>query len=62
MKIKFDKDPLAVDQNSYLTKVVNICIVYDLDAWPRCYKYIVIFGVDTNLSSHIDHRKDNFLV
>ena len=32
---KFDKDPLAVKQNSYLTKVVNVYIVYDLDAWPR---------------------------
>ena len=35
MGIKFDKDPLTVKQNSYLTKVVNVYIVYDLDAWPR---------------------------
>ena len=33
--IKFDKDPLAVEQNNYLTKIVNVYIVYDLDAWPR---------------------------
>ena len=33
--IKFDKDPLAVDQNNYLAKIVNVCIVYDLDSWPR---------------------------
>ena len=33
MGIKLDKDPLAVEQNNYLTKIVNICIVYDLDAW-----------------------------
>ena len=32
---KFDKDPLAVEQNNYLTKIVNVYIVYDLDAWPR---------------------------
>ena len=32
---KLDKDPLAVEQNNYLAKVVNIYIVYDLDAWPR---------------------------
>ena len=32
MRIKFDKDPLAVEQNSYLTKIVNVYIVYDLDA------------------------------
>ena len=33
--ITFDKDPLAVEQNSYSTKIVNVYIVYDLDAWPR---------------------------
>ena len=33
--IKFNKDPLAVGQNNYLTKIVNIYIDYDLDAWPR---------------------------
>ena len=33
--IKFDKDLLTVGQNNYLTKIVNVCIVYDLDAWPR---------------------------
>ena len=33
--IKFDKDPLAVKQNNYLNKIVNVSIVYDLDAWPR---------------------------
>ena len=31
MRIKFDKDPSAVEQNNYLTKIVN---VYDLNAWP----------------------------
>ena len=35
MGIKFDKDPLAVEQNNYLTKIVNVYIVYDLYAWPR---------------------------
>ena len=35
MGIKFDKDPLAVEQNSYLSKLINVYIVYDLDAWPR---------------------------
>ena len=28
--IKFDKDALAVEQNNYLTKIVNVYIVYDL--------------------------------
>ena len=35
IEIKFDKDPLALEQNNYLTKIVNVCIVYDLDVWPR---------------------------
>ena len=33
--MKFDKDPLAVEQNNSLSKIVNVYIVYDLDAWPR---------------------------
>ena len=28
--IKFDKDPWAKEQNNYLTKIVNVYIVYDL--------------------------------
>ena len=35
MQIKFDKDPLAVEQNNYLTKIVNIYIVHDLDGWTK---------------------------
>ena len=30
--IKFDKDPLAVEQNNYFSKIVNVYILYDLDA------------------------------
>ena len=30
--IEFDKDPLTVEQNNYLTKIVNVYIVFDLDA------------------------------
>ena len=33
--IKFHKDPLAVEQNNYLTKIVNVYIVHDLQAWPK---------------------------
>ena len=32
---KLDKDPLAVAQNNYLTKIVNVCNVFDLDGWPK---------------------------
>ena len=35
MGIKFDKDPLVVEQNNYLTKTVIVDIAHDLDAWPR---------------------------
>ena len=35
MGIKFDKDPLATGKNNYLTKIVNVYIAYDLDAWLR---------------------------
>ena len=31
--LKFDKKPLAVVQNSYVTKIVNSYFVYDLDIW-----------------------------
>ena len=33
--IKLDQDPLAVEQTNYLRKIVNVYIVYHLDAWPR---------------------------
>ena len=33
--MQFDKDPLAVEQNNYLTKIVNVYIAYDLDSWRR---------------------------
>ena len=34
MAIKFDKGPLAVEQNNYLVIIANVYIAYDLDAWP----------------------------
>ena len=35
MRIKFDKGPLAVELNNYLTKIINVYIVYDLNDWPK---------------------------
>ena len=35
VRIKFDRDHLAVEQNNYGTKIVNAYIVYDLDDWAR---------------------------
>ena len=37
MGIKFDKDPLATEQSNYLTKILNVYIVYDLDACPKIF-------------------------
>ena len=35
MGIKFDTDPLAIEQSNYLTKIGNVCIVYDSVTWPK---------------------------
>ena len=35
MERKFDKEPLAMEQNNYFNKIVNVYIVYDLDSWER---------------------------
>ena len=35
MRIKIDRDPMAVEQNNSLSKIANVYIVYDLDAWVR---------------------------
>ena len=35
MGIEFDKYYLTVEQKNYLTKIVNVYIVYDLDGWPK---------------------------
>ena len=35
MGVKFDKDPLAVEQKNYVSKIANVYIVFDLDAWPK---------------------------
>ena len=34
-RIKFDKEPLAVERNSYVTKIRNTYTVYDLEACSR---------------------------
>ena len=33
--VKFDKVPSAVEQNNYVTKIVNTYIVYELNAWQK---------------------------
>ena len=60
MRIKLDKDPLAV-KNNYLSKIVNVYIAYDLDAWPRNptnnFKFKnCLFGA-TNIVKNSDKEK-----
>ena len=35
VRIKSYKDPLAVEQKNYVTKIVNIYIAYGSNAWPK---------------------------
>ena len=35
IETKFDRDVLVVERNNYSSKIVNVYIVYDLDAWSR---------------------------
>ena len=57
--IKFNNNPLAVEQNGYLTKIVNIYIFYDLDAWPNLRNFTLtncLFGA-TNIVKNGDKEK-----
>ena len=59
--IEFDKDLLAVEQNNYLTKIVNVYIVYELNAWSRNptnnFKFKnCLFGA-TNIVKNSDKEK-----
>ena len=56
--IKFDKHPLAVEQNNSFTKIANVYIVYDLATWPKiALKNFTLknglFGT-TNIVKHSD--------
>ena len=33
--MKFDKEPLPLEQNSYLTKILNVYVAYNLETQPR---------------------------
>ena len=35
MGIKFDRDPLALEQNNYVNKIKNAYHAYDADTWPK---------------------------
>ena len=60
--IKFDKDTLAVEQNNYLNKIVNVYIIYELYTWPKIptnnFKFKnCLFGA-TNIVKNCDKEKD----
>ena len=61
MGIKFDNDPLAEEQNNYLTKIVNLYIVYDLAAWSRNptnnLKLMICLFAATNVVKNSDKEK-----
>ena len=68
--IKLDKDPLAIEQNYYLAKIVNGYIIYDLDSasvgsWSFDNDFAgnaLISGADNSSSSHSDNRKNDCLI
>ena len=59
--IIFDKDPLAVEQNNYLGKIVNVYIAYNLDAWPinpiNNFKFKNLSFGATNIVKNSDKEK-----
>ena len=61
MGIKFDKGPLAAEQSNYFTKIVNVHIVYDLDAWPKNstnnFKFKNCLFGETNIVKNSDKEK-----
>ena len=73
--MKFDKNPLAVEQNNYRTVNCNkekhvyngYGIIFDSGAGSRSFcndlpRNVVILGVDNSSSSHADIYKNIFLV
>ena len=57
VKIKFNKDPLAVEQNNYVTKIVNAYIVYDYTVYDYICQYICLL---VNLIDSILRRGENY--
>ena len=33
--MQFNNTPLVLELDNYATKITNVCIVYDLDKWPK---------------------------
>ena len=58
MGIKFDKDPLALEQNDYASKNINIYIVYDLGGWARNPTNNFEFKVDLYGATSVVNNSD----
>ena len=60
--IKFGKDQLAVEQNNYFSKIVDVYIAYDLDAWPKSptnnFKFKNCLFRATNIVKNSDKEKN----
>ena len=60
MGIKFDKDPLAVEQNNYTTEIETAYFVYDLDAQLRTsinnFKFKNCLFCETNIVKNSDKK------
>ena len=54
-------DPLAVVENNYLAKVVNVYIIYDLDGWPGnpidIFTLKICLFCSTNIVKNSDKEK-----
>ena len=61
VEIRFEKDRLAVEQNNYLTKFLNVYKVYDFYAWPRNpnnnFKYKNFLFGSTSIVKNSDKEK-----
>ena len=59
--IKLDKYSLTLEQNNYWPKIVNVYIVYDLDAWPKNltinFKFKNCLFRATNIVKNTDKEK-----
>ena len=60
MGIKLDNDPLAVQQDNYLIKIINVYIAYDLHAWLKDptnkFKFRNYLFGKTNMVKNIDKK------
>ena len=58
MGIKLSKDPLVLEENSYLNKIVNIYIVYYLNSQPRSHTNNFKFKNCLFVANSIVKKKD----